>query len=223
MLQTVIQYTFFYIGCAYASGVKVSIVVATNVFVGILISSLLFRQEKLSGRKMIGCLIGFAGVVLVNLSSSGGLDFQMSFAGEGCILLSTVAYAFSYVTMKAYSKTEDPVMLSGYQFILGGLIMILIGLAFGGRLGTVNGPGLLLLVYLALVSAVAYSVWSLLMKYNPVSRVSVFGFTNPVFGVLLSALLLGERSQAFGAQGLIALALVCTGILVVNRSKKEEN
>ena len=113
-------------------------------------------------------------------------------------------------------------MLSGYQFILGGLIMSFIGLAFGGRLGTVNGPGLLLLVYLALVSAVAYSVWSLLMKYNPVSRVSVFGFSNPVFGVLLSALLLGERSQAFGAQGLIALALVCTGILVVNRGKKED-
>ena len=223
MLQTVIQYTFFYIGCAHASGVKVSIVVATNVFVGIIISSLLYRQEKLSGRKLIGCLIGFAGVVLVNLSSAGGLDLQMSFAGEGCILLSTVAYAFSYVTMKSYSRTEDPVMLSGYQFILGGLIMIAIGLAFGGRLGTVNGPGLLLLVYLALVSAVAYSVWSLLMKYNPVSRVSVFGFMNPVFGVLLSALLLGESGQAFGAQGLIALALVCTGILVVNRGKKEEN
>ena len=223
MLQTVIQYTFFYIGCAHASGVKVSIVVATNVFVDIIISSLLFRQEKLTGRKLIGCLIGFAGVVLVNLSSAGGLDFQMSFAGEGCILLSTVAYAFSYVTMKSYSKTEDPVMLSGYQFILGGLIMIAIGLAFGGRLGTVNGPGLLLLVYLALVYAVAYSVWSLLMKYNPVSRVSVFGFMNPVFGVLLSALLLGESGQAFGAQGLIALTLVCTGILIVNRGKKEEN
>ena len=90
MLQTVIQYTFFYIGCAHASGVKVSIVVATNVFVGIIISSLLYRQEKLSGRKLIGCLIGFAGVVLVNLSSAGGLDLQMSFAGEGCILLSKI-------------------------------------------------------------------------------------------------------------------------------------
>ena len=221
LLQTVIQYTFFYIGCAHASGIKVSIVAATNVFVGIIISSLLYRQEKLTGRKLIGCLIGFAGVVLVNLSSAGGLDFQMSIAGEGCILLSTVAYAFSYVTMKSYSKTEDPVMLSGYQFVLGGLIMILIGLVFGGRLGTVNLPGLLLLVYLALVSAVAYSVWSLLMKYNPVSRVSIFGFMNPVFGVLLSALLLGESGQAFGAQGLIALALVCTGILTVNWGEKE--
>lgn len=223
MLQTVIQYTFFYIGCAHATGVKVSIVVATNVFVGIIVSSLLFRQEKLSGRKMIGCLIGFAGVVLVNLSSAGGLDFQMSFAGEGCILLSTVAYAFSYVTMKHYSKSEDPVMLSGYQFILGGVIMIVMGLCFGGRLSEVNLPGMLLLVYLALVSAVAYSVWSLLLKYNPVSKVTIFGFMNPVFGVLLSALLLGESGQAFGANGLIALALVCVGIIVVNRSKVQQD
>ena len=82
MLQTVIQYTFFYIGCAHASGVKVSIVVATNVFVGIIISSLLYRQEKLSGRKLIGCLIGFAGVVLVNLSSAGGLLLRSRAPGD---------------------------------------------------------------------------------------------------------------------------------------------
>ena len=43
------------------------------------------------------------------------------------------------------------------------------------------------------------------------------------FSALLSALLLGESGQAFGAQGLIALTLVCTGILIVNRGKKEEN
>ena len=222
MLQTVIQYTLYYIGCAHASGMKVAIVGAANVFIGILISSLLFRMEKLTTRKILGCAIGFAGVVLVNVSSAKGLDLQMSLAGEGSVLLSAVAYAFSYVTMKMYSKAEDPVMLSGYQFIVGGLIMVGIGLLFGGRLTTVSGTGLLLLLYLAMVSALAYSMWSLLLKYNPVSRVTVFGFLNPVFGVLMSALLLNESGQAFGVKGIAALVLVCIGILIVNRGTPEK-
>ena len=79
--------------------------------------------------------------------------------------------------------------------------------------------GIGLLVYLALVSAVAYSLWGILLKYNPVSRVTVFGFMNPVFGVLLSALLLGETDQASGILGLLSLLLVSVGIYVVNSGK----
>ncbi|MCI8514356.1 MAG: DMT family transporter [Lachnospiraceae bacterium] len=219
MLQTVIQYGFYYIGLAHTTGVKASIVTASNVFIGILIASLLFRQEKLTPQKILGCLIGFAGVVVVNVSSGTDLNLQMSLAGEGCIFMAAVAYSFSYVTMKLFSASEDPIMLSNYQFVLGGVIMIAIGFLSGGRITVVTGQGILMLIYLAMVSAVAYSVWSLLLKYNPVSRVTVFGFMNPVFGVLLSALLLGESGQAFGARGLIALVLVCIGIYIVNRGK----
>ena len=48
---------------------------------------------------------------------------------------------------------------------------------------------------------------------------SVFGFTNPIFGVILSAVFLGEKNQAFGVQGLVALVLVSVGIFMVNKSK----
>ena len=68
----------------------------------------------------------------------------------------------------------------------------------------------------------AYALWGILLKYNPVSRVAIYGCTNPVIGVLLSALLLGEGGQAFSAKNLLALLLVCTGIIVVNLWKKKE-
>ena len=55
---------------------------------------------------------------------------------------------------------------------------------------------------------------------NPVSRVSVFGFMNPVFGVALSALLLGEGAGTSPVTVLVALLLVCGGIIIVNRPKK---
>ena len=76
-------------------------------------------------------------------------------------------------------------------------------------------PGLAMLVYLALVSAVAYSLWGILLKYNPVSKVAVFGFMNPVFGVILSAILLKE-GDSVGVMCVAALALVCVGIYIVN-------
>ncbi|MDD7740109.1 MAG: DMT family transporter [Lachnospiraceae bacterium] len=217
LLQTVLQYVFFYVGLAHTSGVKASVVEAMNVFVAILVASILFHQERLTTKKMIGCAVGFLGVVIINLN---GMDFQISLMGEGFIFFSTVAYAFSSVFLKRFSVKYNPVMLSGYQFAVGGCLMILIGFFMGGRIHQVSAAGAGLLIYLAMVSAVAYSVWGILLKYNPVSKVTVFGFMNPVFGVLLSALLLNEREQAAGGVSILALILVCIGIYVVNFEKK---
>ncbi|MGN0203295.1 MAG: DMT family transporter [Coprococcus sp.] len=219
-LQTVLQYLFFYIGLAHTSGVKASIIEAVNVFVAILVASILFHQEKLTFQKLAGCMVGFAGVVLINLN---GMNFEMSLQGEGFIFLSTVAYAFSSVFLKRFSVKDNTVMLSGYQFIMGGIIMVIVGIVMGGHINVPSGKAVVLLLYLAMVSAVAYSVWGLLLKYNPVSRVAVFGFMNPVFGVILSAVFLHESDQASGWTGILSLILVCIGIYVVNYSKTQIN
>ena len=217
MLQTVAQYLFFYVGLAHTSGVRASIIEGVNVFIAILVASLIFHQEPLTARKIIGSIIGFAGVVLVNLTGDTGVGgFQL--LGDGCIVLCTVAYAFSSVYLKRYSKEEDPVVLSGWQFVLGGLIMIVCGLLLGGQLTVVTPAGIAMLVYLAIVSAVAYSLWGVLLKYNPISRVAVFGFMNPVFGVILSAIFLREAGS-LGIMCLLSLALVCGGIYIVNRGE----
>lgn len=221
LLQTVLQYLFFYIGLANTTGVKASIIEGVNVFIAIFVVSLIFRQEKLTMGKLAGCLIGFAGVVLVNLNGNG-LDMSFHLNGEGFIFLSTVAYAFSSVYLKRYSKTENPVLLSGWQFVAGGLVMTIMGLLMGGKITKVTAAGIAMLFYLACISAVAYSLWGILLKYNPVSRVAVFGFMNPVFGVILSAFLLGEREQASGIKSIIALILVSIGIYITAKVKEEK-
>lgn len=220
MFQTVLQYIFFYIGLAHITGVKGSIVNAVNVFFTILVSCLLFRLEKLDRQKLIGCIIGFAGVIIVNLG--GEFDMSFTFLGDGFLMISAFAYALSSVLIKIYGKDENPVMLSGYQFAAGGLIMILAGLVMGGRLNAVTFQGIFLLLYMAFISAGAYTLWSLLLKYNPVSKVAVFGFCTPIFGVILSAIILGE-STSFQLKTLIALMFVCVGIIIVNYKKKQEN
>lgn len=86
---------------------------------------------------------------------------------------------------------------------------------------------MILLIYMALISAVAYTLWGILLKYNPVSKVSIFGFTNPVFGVILSAIILRE-GNVFRNERPDRTVLVSIGILIVNWAKpvgekKKEN
>lgn len=215
MFQTVIQYLLFYIGLAHTTGVKGSILGGTSVLFSILIVCLIFRQETFTSHKLLGCIIGFAGIVIVNLNGAG-MDMSFTFTGEGFMILSSLSYALSSIFFKRFSADDDPVTLSGWQFLAGGAIMIVVGVLSGGQVKGFTVPSTLLLIYMGIISAVAYSLWGMLLKYNPVSWITVFGFMTQVFGVLLSAVILKEKG-AFGPKTLIALILVCIGIYLVNR------
>ena len=217
LFQTILQYIFYYVGLAHTTGVKAAVIVAANVFMAILISSLIYKIEKLTLYKIIGCILGFSGIIIINLSGlKGGMSFSLF--GDGFVLISTVANGFSSVLIKRYSASENPVMLSGWQFFFGGIIMTLVGIICGGSIDNINTSSVAILLYLAFVSAAAYSLWAMLLKYNSVSKVVVFGFMNPICGVIISNIVLKE-SSSFGIQSLVALSLVCAGIYVVNRKK----
>ncbi|MBE5909170.1 MAG: DMT family transporter [Lachnospiraceae bacterium] len=215
LFQTVMQYLFFYLGLAHASGVNASIINGVNTFFAILLATLARKQERLTSGKLLGCILGTAGVVFVSISG-GNVGGGFALTGEGFIVIASMSYAVSSVLMKEYSSHENPVTLSGYQFLVGGAVMMIIGGIAGGNLGSISAQGLLLILYLALVSSVAYSIWGVLLKYNPVSSVAIYGFTTPIFGAMLSALLLGEWSSVT-IRHVIALALVSIGIYIVNR------
>ena len=221
LFQTILQYLFFYIGLAKTTGTKGSIVNSTSVFFSVIIASLFLKQEKLTVKKGIGCMLGFAGAVAVNLTSADTFG-DMSFLGEGFIVLSALSYAISSVLIKLFSKSESPVALSGWQFLFGGIVMIITGLIFGGRLHFESMGSVLIVLYLALLSAVAYTLWGILLKYNKVSGVTVYSFMTPVFGCVLSALLLNEGLLDNAVKTIVALALVCFGIFLVNKEKKYE-
>ena len=220
MVQTVGQYYFFFMALANTSGVRGSIINASGNFIAILFAVYIFRFEKMTLKKMLGCLIGFAGILLImgggQALMSGG---KVTLAGEGAMLAADFFYAASGCLIKIFSRDENPVTLSGYQFLLGGMVLFVIGSLMGGCLVFYSPQCALNLIYMGFISAGAYTLWGVLLKYNPVSRVSILGFINPVMGVLLSALLLGEGREAFSLNGLLALLLVSAGIIIVNKSK----
>ena len=210
--QTILQYIFFYLGLSITAGVKGTVISGSSTFFAILIASLILRQEKLSFRKMSGCVIGFAGIIVVNFSALG----EIINIGDIFVLLSAVANGFSAGFAKKFSKHEDPVVLSGYQFILGGAILTAVGFISGGRLNLSDPKGALILVYLMFLSAVAYSLWGVLLKFNPVSRVTIFSFATPVFGVILTLIFLPEKNKVNPLLIVASLILVSLGILILN-------
>lgn len=218
LIQTVLQYIFFYMGLAYTTGVKSAIINGSQTFIAILLACLVFRYEKLTLQKFLGCLIGFAGVIVINFDPSG-LTGGFTLKGEGAVFVAAIAYAISSGLVKKYSQKENPVALSGYQFLFGGMIMTICGIFLGGKLTGWSLSSVTLLIYMALISSVAYSVWSILLKNNPVGKVAIYSFTNPLFSVLLSFAFLGE-SSSFGMEMIVALVLVCVGIYLVNRVKE---
>lgn len=219
LFQTIIQYLFFYIGLANTTGTKSSILDSVSVFFSVIIASLILKQERFTIKKLVGCLLGFTGVVLINLST-GSLTGGFKLNGEGFIVLSALSYAISTVMIKRFSVSDNPVALSGYQFTLGGVTMAVIGYALGGRVIFNSAKAVLLLMYLALLSAVAYTLWGILLKYNDVSKISVFGFMIPVFGCLLSVVLLNESVGKGSIYTIVSLALVSLGIYIVNTKNK---
>ena len=216
--QTVIQYIFFYVGLTLTTGVKGTIASGTSAFFSVIVASLIFRQEKLVPKKIIACLLGFAGIILININ---GLEFTMNW-GDVFVIFSAISLAFSSVLIKKFSKFEDPVVISGYQFIIGGAFLVVLGLLLGGKMSFASTKGTILLVYLAFLSAIAYALWGILLKYNPVSKVTVFSFTTPIFGTILSLIFLPESANVDPIFLVFTLLLVSGGIFLLNYQKQNK-
>ena len=210
--QTTLQYVFFYIGLAYATGVKSSIMNATGTFFSVLLAHFIYKNDRLSVYKVLGCLVGFAGVMVVNFSS-GLLSFDFTLLGEGFVVISAFILSAGGIYGKKLSQRMDSVVLTGYQLTIGGAVLLAAGFATGGALSGLTFKSAILMVYMVALSSAAFSIWTLLLKYNRVSTVAVFNFMIPIFGTLLSAMFLGESFLEW--KNALALVLVCVGIWLV--------
>ena len=215
VLQTAMQYVFFYISLTHLSGVKGSIINSMGNFFAVILAAIAFKNDKMTLNKTIGCVLGIAGVIICNLGAE--IDSGFSLLGEGFMLCAAFCFALGGVITKAVAQNTEPTLLTGFQLALGGVILLLIGLVFGGSLKLYGLDCVLIMAYLASLSAIAFSLWAQLLKFNPVGKISLFGFLNPIFGVILSGIFL--HGNFLDIKLIAALICVSTGIAVVNYRK----
>ncbi len=210
LFQSMLQYVCYYIGLSATTGTKGSVLSGTQTFFALIFAHLFLQNDKLNRQKALGCICGFAGVLVLGLGGLNGFNL----AGDGLVLLSAASAGAGALVSRIFTPGRDPMLLTGWQLLLGGLLLGGIGAAGGGWLGAVTLPGVLLLGYMIVLSAAAFTIWTALLGKFPVGKVTVFGFLIPVFGAVFSALVLGEN--IFTLRNLAALMLVSGGIAVAN-------
>jgi drug/metabolite transporter (DMT)-like permease len=212
-IYTLMQYVFLYIGMANTTGVKSSILGSLSSFVSIFLVHFIYKDDKLSVKKIIGCIIGFLSIIVINFEV-GTINGSFKLMGDGLLILSALMGSVGSIYNKNLVKNNDVFVTTGWQLIFGSLMLIIIGKSAGGNLIVSSAESGILLLYMALLSSVALVIWSTLYKYNKVGNITMYNFLTPIFGAILSAFLLGE--SIFEVKSLIALALACTGIWIVN-------
>lgn len=213
-VQTGLMYILNYIGVANTSATKTSILTAASAFFAVLFAPLFFRDERLTLWKIIGVLCGFAGIIVVN---TAGLDGGVTFMGEGLVLIATVLNTAGGFIGKRIAGGRVFEM-TAFQLLFGAALILLVALPMGGSF-VFSAKSLLLTLYLAFVSAAAFSLWTALLTCHPAGKILVYNLLIPVFGTLWSYLLLGE-TQIFDPMYPISIVLITIGILLVNYNKK---
>ena len=212
---TFLQYIFFYVGLSYTTGASATVINSSSVFMAIVLAHFIYKNDKLTLPRVVGCVLGFAGVVIACLAG-GGMG-QISFMGEGFILLTALFFGLGSVINKKASKLDSSFTLTAYNLLIGGFLLIVAGL-IGYRGGIeVTAKGILVLAYLIFVSSAGFTMWSILLKNYPIGKISVYNFVIPVSGTILSGIFLKEN--IFTWQYVVALALVSVGIYIVNKKR----
>lgn len=213
IFQTTLQYIFFYIGLSNTTGVNGAILNATGTFFSVIIAHYLYKNDKLNYSKVIGCIVGFLGVMIINYSKDG-MNISFNVLGDGFVIISAVFGSAAAIYGKKISNNINTILVTGYQLLLGGFLLAFLGFSYGGQLTGFTLKSSALLLYMGLLSAIAFTLWTTLLKYNKVGKVSVYNFLIPIFGAVLSGIFLGEN--IFELKNILSLGLVSIGIYIVN-------
>lgn len=212
LVQTALQYLFSYTGVGFTTATNTSVITGTVSLISVIMAAIFFKTDKLTLPKTIGCIIGFSGIFFVNF---GELNFgSVTLLGDFLVLMSAFCGAGGNIITKKITDNRNPVMLTAFQLFAGGVLLIVIGFIMGGKTDYNNLQSILILCWLSFVSAVAFLLWTVLLRHHPVSRISVFNMLIPIFGTLWSGILLGEDILKW--KNLVSLILISIGIILVN-------
>lgn len=223
ILGTTMQYFFFYNGLANTTGIKGSVIASSGTFFTIILAHFWYKDDKMNYRKILGLILGFIGIIIVNWSKNNGTAnfFDFKFVGEGFLILTGLSSALATLYGKKVSSQMNPIIANCYQLVLGSIVLLLIGL-IGARGYTLvfTLKAFMLLLYSGFLSAISFTIWYTLLKYNKASEVSIYKFLVPVFGSILSVIFVGE---IFTMQVIEGMMLASMGIYLVNKKKVDNN
>lgn len=217
LVNTTLHYMFSYIGLGNNTSARSTILDSMGGFFLIFLSSVFFEDDSLNLRKVIGCLMGLTGILLINIEPGGHFFENITFLGDGMILLNALCAAFGGIITRIVSKKMDIISATGLSMAIGGALLLITGVCIGSTSTWTFGPdGIIILIILILISAVCFAVYNKLLSFYPISEIAIYNALIPVLGVMFAALILKEELKW---QYFISVIIVALGIHTVNKTK----
>ncbi|WP_297377765.1 DMT family transporter [uncultured Helcococcus sp.] len=205
-------YLFFYVATGNTSGMKSALISSSSTFFVVIFSHYLLGEE-FTKYKLIAILFGILGIIITNVDK--GFDFNFTIKGEGFMLINSILGALSTIYVKKHGKGISPFASSAGQFLYGGFLLMVIGFILSNRVMDFTFLSVVLIIYAALISSVAFSLWYIILQEYKASEIAFLRLFIPFFGTFLSALVLGESLNPYIILGLI---LVIIGIVIINKT-----
>ena len=214
LMNTSLHYFFFYVGMSHSEGSRAAILNSLSTFLVVLLACACFKSDKLTSRKLVGCVVGFSGILALNLGGTESGSF--TWLGDGMIIMNAICGAVSGLMTRGLSRRIDVFVGTGLSLTIGGMLLIIPGLALGGTLPNVNLLGIICLLLLIAISALGFALYNKLLSCNPVGKVAIYNSLIPIVGAVTSCLCLGE---AFHLKYALAGGLAALGIYIINKGK----
>ena len=214
VVNTTLHYMFAYIGLGYNASARSTILDSMGGFFLIILSVIIFSDDKISVSKIIGCILGIAGIVAINIQPGADFFENITFRGDGMILLNATCAALGGIITRVASKKMNMMQATGQSMMIGGVLLLIVGLIIGTNgIWSFSIKGVLVLAGLVMISAVCFAVYNELLAYHPISKIAIYNALIPVLGVIFASLLLKEELKW---QYFIAVMMVGCGIYLVN-------
>lgn len=170
----------------------------------------LFLKVKYRLSQWVGVIVGFLGVAVTL-----GFHLQLK-AGTLLGLGSALSWSVATILVKRWGSRFDVWVLTAYQMLFGGLVLLLMGVTLETPAITINSASVFIVLYLAIFgSIVQFATWYYLLDRGDPGKTSSFLFLAPFFGVLSGWAMLGEAARWYVYLGGVFIFI---GIFLVNRT-----
>ncbi len=222
-----VQIATFNIGVTLSDSSHASMLINTFVLWVVLIEHFITRGDRLTGAKLLGVCVAFAGVLLLLVRTSApatsakAID-QPTLAGDLILFVSAVVLAINVVYMKHVLRTVEPGKLIFWLDTVGTVLFCAFSLPFEHvELSGLTTTAVLALVYQGIfVAGICFAIQAGMLRHHSASQISIFSFATPLFGVGFGILLRGDEVTP---RLFVSAACVALGILVVHAGATKTN
>ena len=173
-------------------------------------------EDKLTRRRLFGLFLAFAGIAYVALGRPDEALAPHPGWGNALMIVSANLLAVRVIYTRRLVQSADPERPVIWQMVLS--LPVFLGMALATEASALKPvtwePVAAILYQGVLIAGFCFVVWTTLLRKHSAANLSMFGFSVPVFGVAMSAVVFRETLQL---NLLLGVALVTLGIWIVTR------